>query len=197
VAYRVFRSAGMSTVSALILSGVFPAIGVAVDVIRHRRLDAVGALVLTGIIVGTVVGLASGNARLVLLEGSVPTGVFGLLCLGSLLTSRPLMYRVALELTGPDSAQGREMAGLWKHHEFRHLFRVISAVWGAGFLCEAALRVVIVERTSTGTALAISKVMPFVVAGILAAWTAAYGALQRRKNDRRQAQEGEREEPAG
>ncbi|MBV9794301.1 MAG: hypothetical protein JO016_10210 [Actinobacteria bacterium] len=186
LAYRLFKSAGLSTVSALILSGVFPAIGVIIDVIQHRRLDAVGALVLAGIIAGSIVGLVSGNPRLVLPEGSVPTGIFGLVALGSLLTARPLMYRIALEFTGPGSAQGQEMTGLWsKHHEFRHLFRVITAVWGAGFLVEAALRVVIVENTSTGTALAISKVMPFVVAGILAAWTAAYGTYQRRKNEGR------------
>jgi len=32
--------------------------------------------------VGTVVGLASGSARLGLLDGTIPTAVFGALCLG-------------------------------------------------------------------------------------------------------------------
>jgi hypothetical protein len=38
IAYSLLRSAGMSTVTALVLSGVFPALGVAIGVIRHRRL---------------------------------------------------------------------------------------------------------------------------------------------------------------
>jgi hypothetical protein len=54
-------------------------------------------------------------------------------------------------------------------------------VWGIGFLLEAAVRVVIVYGTSTGTALASSKVTPFVWVVVLSAWTVAYGARQNRK----------------
>ena len=92
--------------SALILSGILPAIGVAIGIIQHRRLDVIGALVLAGILIGTILGLASHNARLVLLEGSVPTALFGLACLGSLWARRPLMFSFALEFAGPDTAQG-------------------------------------------------------------------------------------------
>jgi len=55
-----------------------------------------------------------------------------------------------------------------------------EAVWGAAFLLEAALRVVIVDSTSTGTALAISTVTPLVFAGIMVAWTIGYGPLQKK-----------------
>ncbi len=184
VLYTVLRSAGLSAVSALILSGACPAIGVVAGVIRHRRLDVIGALVLAGILVGTVIGLASHNARLVLLEGSVPTAFFGLACLGSLWARRPLMFSFALEFVGPDTAKGREMADLWQYGGFRHALRVITTVWGVGYLVEAGLRAVIVEQTSTGTALASSKVLPFIVAAVLGTWTAAYGTRQRRKGER-------------
>ena len=184
IAYRLLRSAGLSTVSALVLSGVFPALGVAFSVIRHRRLEVVGALVLAGILAGTVLGLVSHSARAVLLEGSVPTAIFGLGCLGSLRTRRPLMFGMAVEFTGPDTAKGREMTSLWQYEEFRRIFRVITAVWGAGFLLEAALRVVIVYRTSTGTALALSKVTPYIWVAFFIAWTVAYGRYQGKKGQR-------------
>src|SRR5215472_15214209 len=71
VAYSLLRSAGQSAVSALVLSGILPAAGVAVGVIRHRRVDTIGVLVLAGIAVGTILGLVSGSPRLVLIEGSV------------------------------------------------------------------------------------------------------------------------------
>ncbi len=182
-AYAALRSAGLSAVSALILSGVFPAIGVALGAVQRRRLDVIGALVLAGIVVGTLVGLASHNARLVLMEGSVPTATFGLACLVSLLAARPLMFGFAQEFVGPDSVKGREMASLWRYPEFRHVFRVITAVWGIGFLVEAAGRAVIVENTSTGTALVSSKVTPLLAAAVLIAWTGAYGAHKRRKSE--------------
>src|ERR1700693_4308303 len=56
VAYYVLRSVGMSTVASLVLSGVVPAFGIAFGVVRHRRVDTLGVLVLIGIAVGTVLG---------------------------------------------------------------------------------------------------------------------------------------------
>jgi hypothetical protein len=188
VAYSMLRSAGLSTVLALVLSGVLPGVAVLGGLIRHRRLDAVGALVLAGIAVGSVLGLLSGNARLVLVEGSVPTAVFGLLCLASLRSRRPLIFRFALEFMGPDTPRGRDFDGLWQYYGFRHLFRVFTAVWGVTYLAEAAARVVIVETISTGTALAISKVMPYAVAGLLALWMTIYGRRARRQGEHLAAQ---------
>ena len=191
VAYSLLRSAGTTAVTALLLSGVFPALGVAVGVIQHRRLDVVGALVLAGILVGTVLGLVSHSARLLLVEGSVPTALFGAVCLGSLWARHPLMFSFAREFTGPDTAKGREMTRLWQYDGYRRVFRVITAVWGAALLLEAALRVVIVLNTSAGTALAISKATPFLFLAILSAWTVAYGAHHKKKGERMAAAAGE------
>ena len=46
---------------------------------------------LAGIAIGTVFGLATGDARPVFVEGSVPTAIFGLVCVGSLWSRRPHM----------------------------------------------------------------------------------------------------------
>jgi len=183
--YALLRSDGLSAVTSLVLSGIFPALGVAIKFSRDRRVDAIGVLVLAGIAVGTLLGLLSGNARLVLVEGSVPTAVFGVVCLGSLWSSRPLMYRMAVEFIGADTPRGREFESLWQYQQFRRVLRVMTIVWGIAYLAEAAARVVIVEATSTGTALAISKVMPYVVAGLLVAWMVAYGNWSRRRDYRR------------
>ena len=183
VAYNLLRSAGFGVVAALVLSGAFPAAKVIAGIIKHRRVDAVGALVLAGIAVGAILGLVSHNPKLVLDEGSVGTGVFGLLCLGSLARPEPLMYRLAMEFIGPESGQGREFSNLWQYKEFRHVFRVITAVWGIAYLAEAAARIVIVANTSTGTAFATSKVMPYVVTAVLIAWNVGYGRLQKRRGE--------------
>lgn len=185
VAYSLLRSAGLSAVSALIISGVFPAAGVAIGIVTKRRVDAIGIFVLAGIAVGTVFGLVSHNARLVLVEGSVPTGFFGLICLGSLWAKRPLMYRFALEfMGGPETQRGKDFDDLWQYEGFRQTFKVLTAAWGIGYLIEAAVRVVITENTSTGMALTASKVLPFAFAGVLAAWTVLYGRRQKRKGER-------------
>jgi hypothetical protein len=184
VAYSLLRSAGLSAVSALILSGVLPGVAVVGSLIRRRRLDAVGVLVLAGIAVGSILGLVSGNARLVLVEGSVPTAVFGFLCLGSLRSRRPLIFRFALEFMGADTPRGRDFDRLWRYPGFRHAFRLFTVVWGVAYLAEAAARIVIVETTSTGTALAISKVMPYAVCAVLVCWMVLYGRRARREGER-------------
>jgi hypothetical protein len=48
LAYSLLRSAGVSPVEALVLSGVIPALGVALGIARDRRVDVVGVLVLLG-----------------------------------------------------------------------------------------------------------------------------------------------------
>jgi hypothetical protein len=187
VAYQLLRNAGQSTVSALVLSGILPAVGIAVKLVRRRSIDAIGILVLAGIAVGTILGLVTHNARLVLMEGSVPTALFGVACLGSLWTSRPLIYRFALEFTGEDSPRGREFSNLWQYASFRRVFQLFTVVWGVTYLAEAAARVALVELTSTSTALTVSKFMPYVVAGALVLWMMAYGRRARRRSERNHA----------
>lgn len=179
--YWLLRAAGTAEVTALIVSGILPALGVAMGVIRHRRLDAIGSLVLVGIIAGTVVGLTTHSARLVLMEGSVPTAVFGLACLGSLLTAQPLLYRIALQTHGASAGQRRDLEARLSVPGMARAFQVVTLVWGLTFLAEAATRVVIVEMTSAGNALLVVKVMPYIVLGALLRWMIGY--LRAVRND--------------
>lgn len=190
VVYSLLRSAGQSAVSALVLSGILPACGVAVDFARQRRLDVIGVLVLAGIAVGTILGLLSGDPRLVLVEGSVPTAVFGVACLVSLGSARPLIFRFAHQFIGPDTARGRDFNSLWQYPGFRHTFRLFTVVWGAAYLAEAAARVIIAETASTGTALTVSKVMPYAVGAVLVGWMVVYGRRVRRKGEQLAAAAG-------
>ena len=182
--YYLLRSIGLSTVAALVLSGVVPAIGIALGVIRNRRVDAFGVLVLIGIAVGVVLGLVSRNARLVLLEGTVPTAVFGVVCLGSLWAKRPLMLRFAVESMGADSPRGREFASLWRFPVFRHTFRVITVVWGLAFLAEAGAQAIIVQTASASVAKTTSNLLPLAVFAIVAAWNVSYGRRSKRSGER-------------
>jgi len=184
IVYGLLRSAGTSAVTALVISGVPPAVGIAVGAWADRRLDVIGVVVLAGIAVGTVLGLTSHNARLYLLEGSVPSIVFALACLFSLRMRRPLIFRLAVELIGPATAKGRDVVGAWRYPGFRRAFAVITAAWGVGYIVEAAVRVVIVETTSTGIALVGSKLVPYLFALILSGWTLVYGEREKAKAER-------------
>ncbi len=187
VVYQLLRSNGHSEVTSLILGGVFPVFGVLLTLARDRRIDVIGVLVLVGIAVGVGLGLASGNAKLVLLEGAVPTTLFALAMLGSLLARRPLMFYFAHESMGRDTPKGRDFADRWQYPGFRHAFRLMTVVWGLTFLAVAAAHIVIVETQSAGTALSISKVLPYVVLAILIAWTVMYAKRGQRQGERADA----------
>jgi hypothetical protein len=182
--YSLLRAAGTSAVTALLFSGVPPALGIGVSAWWDRRTDVISIVVLAGIAVGTVLGLTSHNARLYLLEGSVPSIVFALACLFSLRMRRPLIFRLALELIGPATANGRDVAGAWRYPGFRRPFAVITAAWGVGYIVEAAVRVAIVETTSTGIALVCSKGVPYLFALALSGWTLVYGEREKAKAER-------------
>jgi hypothetical protein len=184
LAYALLRSAGVGTVAALVLSGVFPALGIAIGALVDRRLDALGVMVLAGLLAATVLGLTSHDARLYLLEGSVPSLVFALGCLLSLRLRRPLIYRLAVELLGPDTPKGRDVTTAWRYPGFRRAFQVITVAWGAGYLVESAIRVAVVAIASTGFALVFSKLIPYAFAVCLSVWTLVYGEHEKKKAER-------------
>ena len=184
LAYALLHAAGLSPVTALVLSGVLPALGIVISALAESRMDVIGVVVLAGIAVGTILGLTSHNARLYLLEGSVPSVVFALGCLLSLRWRLPTIFRLAVELLGPDTAKGRDVTGAWRYPVFRRAFAVITAWWGFAYLVEAAIRVAIVSATSTGVALVCSKLVPYLFAIALSVWTLMYGEHEKRKAER-------------
>jgi hypothetical protein len=181
IVYSLLHSHGMSAVTALVISGLPPALGIVISALVDRRLDVIGAVVLAGIAVGTVLGLTSHSAKLFLVEGSIPTTVFALACLLSIRTGRPLIFRLALEIVGPETPKGREVTGAWRYPGFRRAFRIITAAWGIGYLLEAAVRVIVVETAPTGTAFFFSKVVPYVFAVAMSIWTLGYGEHHKNK----------------
>ncbi len=63
LSYSLLRSAGMSAVAALVLSGVLPALGIGVGALADRRLDVIGVVVLAGLLVGSLLGSRSWSPR--------------------------------------------------------------------------------------------------------------------------------------
>jgi hypothetical protein len=169
--YWLAQAAGSGPVAALILSGIVPAIGIGYGICRDRRVSPIGVLVLAGIVTGTVLGLVTHDPRLVLMEGSVPTLILGLGCMASLLTGTPLMFRIMIETIGADTAKGQFLQRAWAAPQARLLFARITLVWGLTFLAEVITRIAIVETFSTGSALLILKVLPYLLTIALIRWT--------------------------
>jgi len=184
VTYMLLTSyvAGVSQVKALAAGAIFPATNGVFGIVRRKHVDIIGAVVLVGIVVSIVATVIGGDPKLLLIRESFVTGALGLVCLLSLLWTRPLMFYIARQFsTGHDRAQVQAFNDLWERPLARRTFRVMTVVWALGWIGEFGLRVLMVETLSIPRVLAIS---PIVFNGInlgLFAWTFAYVRHQRQR----------------
>ena len=178
VVYRVCRAAGVSEVWSLVISGCPPAVGVLLDWLRWRTLEVVGAVVLAGIGVSVVLALVTEDPQIVLLESAAITAAFGVACLVSLTRRRPLIFYFAQAFYGGrHSVDGAELdADYDRYTEAQSYWRTVTTVWAVVYLIEAGAKAILVQRVSVGTALTYNRTVPWVVSGLLFAWTFWWGS---------------------
>ena len=178
VAYQLLTTyvPSMSTVQALILSGMFPMAHSVIGLARRRYLDIIGIIVLVGIAVSLVATMLGGGARLLLLRESFVTGALGLVALSSFAWRRPLMFYIGQQFSsGGDPEARRQFDALWEDRpRARRTFRILTLVWAIGWLGEFALRVVMIELFTIAQVLAISPIVFNAINIGLMAWTFAY-----------------------
>ena len=177
VVFQVALAVGLPVVWSLVLSGLPPLVGVTVDWVRWRALEVVGVVVCGGIVLSVVLALLTRDPRAVLLEGVVLTFVFGLACLWSLRSRRPLVFHFAQAFYGgPRSAAGAELDEEYaSYQQARRFWRVVTVVWAVGYLVESVARAALVWWASASTGLLVNRLVPwFVYVGLLA-WTFWWG----------------------
>lgn len=176
VTYALLTDYGLPDALALVASGLWPLLELGISFARTRHADEFSILVLVFLVVGVAASLAFNDARLLLVKDSAVTGLFGLVLLGSLLAPRPLMFYFGRKFaTGGDPARVEWWNGLWQYPGFRRGQRILTVVWGATFLGEAVLRVVLTYVLPVSTMVVISSVLPYVVLGLLIFGTTVYG----------------------
>jgi hypothetical protein len=172
----------MPEVWALAAAGTFPAAHSLIGVVRQRRLDIIGIIVVVGIAFSIVATLVGGSPKLLLIRESFVTGALGLLGLSSLLWKRPLIFYIARQMSaGADPAIAARFDALWLRPLGPRTFRLMTLVWAIGWLMEFALRIVMVETLTIPQVLVIG---PIVFSGVnvgLFAWTFAYARRVQRR----------------
>lgn len=191
VLFNLLAGYGVPTLWALVAGGVSPALNNLRVWIRSRRLEPLGLIVIGFLAIGTAASLISGSVFVALIKDSFLTATFGLICLGSLLAARPLMFYVIRQfVAGDDPARIEWWNGLWQNAEFRAAQRFVTAVWGIAYLIEALLRVGFALTLAPAQVVAISPVMGFGVLIVLIAWTRRHLLALRERRIREQQQRG-------
>jgi hypothetical protein len=95
---------------------------------------------------GVLLALVTGDAEFVLLKNSIITGAVGLVFLATTLVGRPLTLS-AMKSFQPE--RGAEIEEQYRSNPgARHAHRLSSAMWGAGLLLEAVVRVPLIYALS-------------------------------------------------
>lgn len=190
IVIQVLLHRGVPPVYALAAATVFPLGEMVYEAVTSKRIGLIAIVSFTGIVVGFGLSFATGNAIYALLKDSLFTTVFGLLFLGSLLTPRPLIYRLNLDFAGTGTAARAAAEELWSRPGAPRVFRLITLVWGTGLVFEAALRVVVALTLPIGTATAASPIIAVVCIGGILVWTVLYVRYVRRVRARAGAAAG-------
>ena len=188
IAYQVLTRYGVAVVPALTAGAIFPIANIVRKFIATRSLDLIGAIVLLFLAIGVVTSLLSGNVFFVLIKESFITGLVGLLFLSSLLWKRPIIFYVARQVMEAGGAERLAWwNGLWELARFRRTMRVMTTVWGVGYVLEAAIRVVCALTLTPGTVVILSPIMGIGTTIGLILWTRRYGQIVRERAAREDA----------
>jgi len=175
VLYDVLTARGVPAIWALATGGLPPALNNLQSWIRARRLEPLGIIVMTLLAIGTLTSLISGNVFFALIKDSFLTGAFGLICLGSLLAARPLMFSVLRQFVAGDDAQRiADWNARWEQRGFRMAIRIVTTVWGVTYLAEALLRVGLALELPPQQVVTLSPILSFGALIVLISWTRRY-----------------------
>ena len=175
--YALCRHLGVPDSAALALSSIPPALSVLGSWAWRRRLDPIGLIALVSIGAGlAAMATLHGNELMLKIRESVVTGLFGVLCLLTLvLPVKPAMFVMGRALTaGADRSRLDEFDALWEAAEARRIFVVLTTVWGVALVLEAAVRAVLALTLATGPFLAVTPVVGWSVIGSLVYFTITY-----------------------
>ncbi|MFI4936200.1 MAG: VC0807 family protein [Caulobacterales bacterium] len=173
--------ARLGDVGALIASSVPPIAWSALEFLRHRRVDALSILVLSGIAFSLLAVLGGGGAKWLQLRENLVTGAIGLVFLASAAIGRPLIFylaRATMLRTSPSEAASFDQ--MKEYARFKRTMMVMTLVWGAGLIARTAVSVVLVFSLTIPNYLIAHPIVGYATMGALALWTVWYTGRQRR-----------------
>ena len=173
VTFNALTAIGVSTLLAVTAGGVFPLISIVHNYAKTKQIDALGAIVLLFLVVGTAASLISGSVFFAVVKDSFLTATFGLIILGTLAFGKPLTFSLIRQMvTAGNPAEYARWGTLYDEvPDFRRAQRSIAIVWSIAYLAEAAARVGLALVTTPAVVVNGSPFLAFGMTIGLALWT--------------------------
>lgn len=181
--YYGLRAAGASEYIALLTATILAGIKVGVDAIRARRLDPFAGYLMLNFGLSLVVGLATSDARMLMVGDTLVGGIGALIFLGSCVVGTPLTQVVAARV---QPEHGTADPG---ERDFnRRVHVLLSAMWGVGLLLGMLVSLVIIFSLSVDVGKGVNTAVSLALTGLLILATAVVAKRARARWATRQEQ---------
>ncbi|MER5944391.1 VC0807 family protein [Streptomyces sp. NPDC001928] len=176
--YLLKNGFGMSTLMALGLSSVVPAVRTGWGVLKSREVNGLAALILFVNVISLLLSFVAGDPRLMIAKDSAVSSTIGIGIIVSVVLGKPMMTAgmkpwVVKGDAGREAAWARLHAGSAR---FRRAERVFSLVWGVVLLAECVVRIVGAYSLPVDTMVWVGNVIMIVAMGVGFLVSGALGA---------------------
>jgi hypothetical protein len=144
--FYFLRQAGVGVVGATLAGAVIPTARTVYAVAKAKKVDWMAIFMLSALTVGTIASLLMDSPRMLLAKDGVITALLGFWMLGTVFAGKPLLLSIGRGIAEAKRGNGggEVWASRWNTEpRFRTGLRLITAVWGAGLVLDAVIRVLI------------------------------------------------------
>jgi len=175
VLFYGLRGAGVGVYLALLAGALVSGVTAVVVVVTQHQLDAVAIFVLTTMLLSVGLSLLTGSTRFLLAKEGWLTAVTGVWFLGTLVARRPLAFHFSRPLLEGRLGWPTDWDAIWgRAPRFRRMWRISTALWGAGTLLDSTVRVVMAYTLPVDLVPALSSAMYAVTSAVLVGVTNIY-----------------------
>ena len=184
-AYFASRLLGASGGTSLFVAAAVAGVRMTVVAVRQRRFDGVSAAMAAMFAASLVVAGVAHDPRVLLAAKSAHVTVIALALLVSSALGRPVAFAVAKRFGADSDEEARRWDELYARvPAFRRTYVVMTVVWSAALLTEAAVRVALVYSLPLDLAAGLSPVLLVATLVAVTGWSRWYGARRERSAQR-------------
>ena len=172
VTFYALRLVGVTAWLALLAATLVAGARVVRAAAHGRTINPFAMLMVVVFGVSLALSFLTGDARLMLIKGSITAAAVGIMFLVTAALGHPLTMDAA-KVYEPEKAA-------WRSEQFRtdpavrHGYRTVSVVWGAGLLIEAIVLVPLIFLLPIDVMVAVSPAVGVCFFGALIGWTGWY-----------------------
>ncbi|KXN74915.1 hypothetical protein CONCODRAFT_1989, partial [Conidiobolus coronatus NRRL 28638] len=160
---------------ATVISSIPSLLSVIWSILIKRRFEPLPILIIFAFTIGLGLSLGLNDAKLHQINGPIITTVIGTSYIVSINFKRPIIYYFTRPwITKNDPEKMREFDLKWENPYIFNAMKIVSIVWGLGFILQSIINVVLIFTIDLDSVMIWGHVLTFGTIAILLVWSYFY-----------------------